>query len=260
MTYINSGLKVPLLDAIDRFTIITLKSERLNDEKDRPAVATELDFFNRTLDAYRREGVAIKNEWIEKMRDINAQIWDVESDIRNARRNNLSDEAVGHLAVKLRDLNDIRGAEVKKMRAEINDDFFTLPPTLDPAVDTSLKLPLHEAIDRLTIAELKLERLKNDPGYDTFTREHAFWKRVVEAWGTEVPIKDEWIASMKEWNGNVWDKESAIRQGREKEFGLEEMGARTLYLREMSKERVARKNKIASESGSVFYEVKTEVI
>ena len=262
MRYINSSLKVPLLDAIDRFTIIELKSERLRDEKDRGAVQNEYDFFKKTLDAYRTEGVTIKDEWLRKMRDINAKIWDVESDIRNGRRNNLNNEAVGHLAVKLRDLNDVRGKERAAMVEEIQDDFYELPPALVPGADTSLKLPLHEAIDRLTIAELKVQRLAKDKNLPSFERERAFYARVLDSYRADdgVDIKDGWLESMRDMNGRVWDEESAIRQGREKEFGLEAMGSRTLMLRDMSKERVGRKNKIAAEAGSNFYEVKTEVI
>ena len=65
---------------------------------------------------------------------------------------------------------------------------------------------------------------------------------------------------MLDMNGRVWDKEGAIRQGREGEFGLEERARRTLELREMSEERVSRKNAIAAAIGSAIYEVKTETI
>src|SRR5262249_4571800 len=152
----------------------------------------------------------------------------------NAKRNNLSDEEVGSLWVKLRDLNNVRGDKVKAMRAEINDDFFEIPPTLEPGTDTSLKLPLHEAVDRVTIAELKVERLAQDPNINSFKREHEFYKRVLEAYRAEgIDIKEEWLSGMKAINGRVWDLESAVRQGKEKEFTIAELGQRVLFLREL---------------------------
>ncbi len=194
------------------------------------------------------------------MKDINAEIWDVETNIRNGKRNNLTFEEVGRLAVQLRDLNDIRGKKKTGIMEEISIDFFEIPPKQALDTDTSLKLPLHETVDRVTITELYLERLPEHPNRRGIERELAFYLRVLDAYRAHdgVEISEKWLRGMKDINGRVWDREAAIRQGREKEFGLEEMGRRTLELRDLSKERVAWKNMIAQAVGLDFYEVKTE--
>lgn len=252
MTYINGGLKVPLLDAIDRFSIIELKRERLRDERDRSAVENEYAFYSRVLDAYRAEGVLVQNDWIAVMKEVNARLWDVEAEIRLAKQNGLSLEQVGQLAVHLRNFNDERTERRNRMAQEIDIDSLRIGD--EHASDTALKLPLHEAVDRFTILMLRRERLaKNIPT----KKEYAFYDAVLDAYRAEgVKIRDEWIEELKEINGRIWDLEGAIRQNREAEFGLEEMGRRTLELRTLGKERVAFKKKIAKAVRSNFYEVK----
>lgn len=259
MHYVNSGLKVPLLDAVDKFTIAELKYERVHSDKDRSSVENEHAFYKKVLDGYRKDGIQVKDEWIATMKEVNARLWDVEEDIRSAKKNNLPFEEVGKLAVKLRDLNNERVQKRDAQAREIGIDLFETGATI--AEDTSLKFPLFEAVDRFTITSLKLERLTGDKNYATFEKELGFYKKVIEAYRKEgVGITDELIAGMKDINGRVWDLEGAIRQGREEEFGLEEMGRRTIELRELAKERYGWKNKIAAAVGSDFYEAKTEII
>lgn len=257
MKYVNSGLKVPLLDAIDKYTIIQLKRERAETPENRQSIANETAFWERVLEGYRKDGVDVKDEWIAIIKEVNGRLWDVEEAIRNAKKNKLPNEEVGKLAVQLRDLNDERVKKRAKMVVELDNDFFETGKTID--ADTSLKLPLHETIDRLTITALKLERLKGDKNYASFQREYDFYSKVVDAFRKDgIKVKDEWIADMKTANGRVWDRESAIRQGRESEFGLEEMGRRTLELRDIQmQERIPAKNRAAFEIGAPFYEIKT---
>lgn len=257
MKYINSSLKVPLLDAIDKYTIIKLKHERAETPENKQSIANETAFWENVLQGYRKDGVPVKDEWISIMKEINARLWDVEEAIRNAKKNKLSNEEVGKLAVQLRDTNDERVKKRVTMVAELDNDFFETGETID--ADTSLKLPLHETVDRLTITALKLERLKGDKNYASFQREYDFYSKVVDAFRKDgIDVKQEWIDDMKKANGRVWDRESAIRQGREGEFGLEEMGRRTLELRDIQmQERIPAKNKVAIEIGAPFYEIKT---
>ncbi|MBI2612518.1 hypothetical protein HYW59_01745 [Candidatus Kaiserbacteria bacterium] len=257
MKYLNSDLKVPLLDAIDKFTIIELKHERAENDENRQSIANETAFWKKVLDAYRKDGVPLNDEWIATMKEVNGRLWDVEEAIRNAKKNKLSNENVGKLAVQLRDLNDERIVKRAKMAEVLGTDFFDTGEQI-PA-ETPYKLPLHETVDRLTITALKLERLKGNKNYPSFEREYAFYSKVVGAFRSDgINVKDEWIADMKAANGRVWDRESAIRQGREQEFGLEEMGRRTLELRDIQmQERIPAKNRVAFEIGAPFYEIKT---
>src|SRR3989344_7041783 len=259
MQYINKDLKVPLPDAMDRITILMLKRERLADEKSRLVVEKEYALYQKVLGGYRDDGFVIKDEWIERMKETNAALWDVEAAIREARKNKLTLEEIGRLAVALRDRNDERTAVKDQIAGEVRVDFYEMP-TESTASDTSLMLPLHEAIDRITILVLKRERLPNDKDRALVEKEYAFYQRVLDSYRNNgIDVRKEWITEMKEINGRIWDIESAIRQGREGEFGLEEMGRRTLDLRELSKLRVACKKKIAEEVGLDFHEGKAEI-
>ena len=57
-------------------------------------------------------------------------------------------------------------------------------------------------------------------------------------------------------NGECWDMESEIRKGKEGELGLEEVGRRTLTLRDKNKIRVGIKNEIVREYGEGFEDIK----
>ncbi len=258
MEYINADLKVPLLDAIDKYTIILIKTERAMNEKNKQSIANETVFWERVLDAYRSDGIPVKDEWIAVMKECNERLWDVEEEIRNAKKNKLTNEEVGKLAVRLRDTNDERVGKRETMVRELGNDFFETGEKIDEK--TPFKLPLHETVDRLSITSLKLDRLKGNKNYPSYEREYAFYSKVVDAFRKDgIDVKQEWIDDMKTANGRVWDRESAIRQGKEGEFGLEEMGRRTLELRDIQmQERIPAKNKVAFAINAPFFEVKTE--
>ena len=123
----------------------------------------------------------------------------------------------------------------------------------------SMMTPLPEAMDKLSILTLKLERLPNDVNRAMVEKEHAFYKKVIDLYKEEgVDVKDEWLAGMIDINGQCWDLEAAIRQGRDSELGLEEVGRRTIILRDLNKIRIERKNKIASDVGLDFFEIKVD--
>lgn len=121
----------------------------------------------------------------------------------------------------------------------------------------NLRTPLPEALDKLSILTLKLERLPDDTNRPMIQREWDFYTKVAESYRADgVVYKDVWLAELIDINGRCWDLEAAIRQGRDAALGLEEVGRRTILLRDMNKERIAIKNKIAEETGMDFFEIK----
>lgn len=123
-----------------------------------------------------------------------------------------------------------------------------------------MKTPLPEAIDKLTILMLKRERLPDSPERASVEREYDYYNAVLEAYRTEdgIDIKQSWIDDLYVANGHCWDLEAAIRQGRDAELGLEEVGRRAIELRDLNKIRIAAKNRIAEECGLDFFEVKVD--
>ena len=100
-------MKMPTSEIIDRYTITLLKSER-----------TEED-VSEELEAYKKElpDTDIAQNFIDRMYEINGKLWDTEGDIR--RGVDMPLEEVGRLAIKVRELNQIRNG----IKGEIVDEF-----------------------------------------------------------------------------------------------------------------------------------------
>ena len=101
-------MKMPISEIIDRYTITKLKSERTDAD-----VRDELLVYEKELQQY---AVNLDN-YISLMYNINAKIWETESDIRKGV--DLPLEYIGRLALKVRDLN----CEINGIKAAIVDEF-----------------------------------------------------------------------------------------------------------------------------------------
>jgi len=121
----------------------------------------------------------------------------------------------------------------------------------------NLRVPLPEALDKYSILTLKMERLPDDQR-KIIEKEFNFYKAVIDEYRKELDFKEEWIEKLHEINGRCWDLEAAIRSGKDGELSLEEIGRRTLVLRDYNKERIAQKNKVAEEIGLDFFEIKID--
>tara|TARA_Y100000310_G_C20371400_1_gene663674 strand:- start:25 stop:393 length:369 start_codon:yes stop_codon:yes gene_type:complete len=97
-------MEMPLAEVIDRFVIVRLKTERIKTEDKRD----EYEHYEKVLEEYRKKGINIKQEWIDKLYEANGKIWDLESDIRKGKEGLLGLEEVGRRAIKIREANKIR--------------------------------------------------------------------------------------------------------------------------------------------------------
>ena len=104
---------MPLSEILDRYTITKLKSERTNED-----VSEELKTYKAEIEKtiYSEKSNQVIS-FIERLYEINGQLWDTEKDIRNGVDMPL--EEVGRLALKVRDLN----CERNEIKAEIVDAF-----------------------------------------------------------------------------------------------------------------------------------------
>ena len=114
-------------------------------------------------------------------------------------------------------------------------------------------MPLPEILDRLSIIQLKIERI-GEPHLKKEAEEYEKAIREFEQKG--VRVNKEWLINLKIINGKIWDLESDIRKGKEHLLGLEEVGRRAIAIRELNKQRVGLKNKIVEETGLGFKDVK----
>ena len=106
-------MKMPLSEILDRYTITKLKSERTNED-----VSDELKTYKREI--YNPDYVERSNQivsFIDRLYEINGELWDTEGDIRKGVEMPL--EEIGKLALKVRDLNCTRN----EIKAEIVDAF-----------------------------------------------------------------------------------------------------------------------------------------
>ena len=104
---------MPLSEILDRYTITKLKSERTNED-----VSDELRTYKKEVD--NPDYVERSNQiisFIDRLYEINGELWDTEGDIRKGVDMPL--EEIGRLALKVRDLNCTRN----EIKAEIVDTF-----------------------------------------------------------------------------------------------------------------------------------------
>jgi len=112
-----------------------------------------------------------------------------------------------------------------------------------------LKLSIGDVVDRWTIAWLKHYRGK----VDTY-EECIAYQTYSENYDSNV-IKEAFEGLLAA-NGNIWLLESDIRQGKEGELGLEEVGRRALKIRDLNAGRIKIKNKLNEHFKEGFVEVK----
>jgi|TARA_B100001079_G_C16153685_1_gene401027 hypothetical protein len=106
-------MKMPLSEILDRYTITKLKSERTSED-----VSEELRTYKKEID--NPDYVEKSNQivsFIDRLYEINGELWNTEGDIRNGV--DLPLEEIGRLALKVRDLNCTRN----EIKAEVVDTF-----------------------------------------------------------------------------------------------------------------------------------------
>jgi hypothetical protein len=96
-------------ELIDKITILEIKSARMTDAAKLHNVRTELTLLNETWRASAFSTVDITAEW-SGLRDVNAQLWDIEDRIRDKERESLFDSEFIELARAVYVTNDERAA------------------------------------------------------------------------------------------------------------------------------------------------------
>ncbi len=97
-------MEIPLAELLDRFSIMKLKMERIGD----PYLKGEFDSLQKGINKYKDRGIDVKEDWLTRLYDTNAKMWDLEHDIRKGKEGELGLEEVGRRALAIRDLNKQR--------------------------------------------------------------------------------------------------------------------------------------------------------
>ncbi|VVB80136.1 Uncharacterised protein [uncultured archaeon] len=97
-------MEMPLPEILDRMSILKLKIERIGE----PHLKLEMSEYEKALEEFESKGVKIDPAWIKTLHEINGKIWDLESDVRRGKENELGLEEVGRRAIAIRELNKKR--------------------------------------------------------------------------------------------------------------------------------------------------------
>lgn len=127
-------------------------------------------------------------------------------------------------------------------------------------MDIVIQIGIGEAYDRLTILEIKLERIENEKKLRNVSREYDY---LVGVMATIVRPKDgnnklnDAIFRLKEVNSELWDIEDALREyEKEEDFGETFVKlARLVY--KLNDERASIKKLISEMHNSYFIEEKS---
>ena len=108
---------VSLGELLDKISILIIKEKNIVDDQKQYHIKNELDFLNKTLeDSISRFQV---KEYIEKLIEINSELWLIEDDIRDCEKKKQFDQKFIDLARAIYITND-RRSEIK---LEINKKF-----------------------------------------------------------------------------------------------------------------------------------------
>ena len=108
---------VSLGELLDKISILIIKGKNILDTKKQYHIKNELDFLNKTLENSISSSKV--KEYIERLIEINSELWIIEDDIRDCERKKKFDQKFIDLARAIYITNDKRS----KIKLEINKKF-----------------------------------------------------------------------------------------------------------------------------------------
>lgn len=113
-----SSVKVDIAPAelIDKITILSIKSERIDDVEKRKNVQSELDILTATRDQVIQPSASL-NDLTLKLKDVNERLWVIEDDIRSCEATEEFGSQFTELARTVYRQNDERA----RLKREINN-------------------------------------------------------------------------------------------------------------------------------------------
>jgi len=93
-------MEISLPEIIDRITILKLKIENSRGLEIKSSFEKELQEYEKALKEFEEKGVEIKQEWVNKLYEINEDQWNLESLINKIKQEKNLEE-LGKIYVKL---------------------------------------------------------------------------------------------------------------------------------------------------------------
>lgn len=116
-----------------------------------------------------------------------------------------------------------------------------------------MEIPPAEIIDRMSIVQLKVERIGNE---ESKIELEALKKEIENFKNKGLNIKDEWLEELYNINKKEWDLLGAMNEERRKGKDLAKIGELYLITEQVNKQRAEAKNKIVEATGIGFKEIK----
>ena len=109
--------QVSLGELLDKISILIIKEKNIDDSQKQYHIRNELEVLNKTLENSISQSQV--KEYIEKLIEINSQLWFIEDDIRDCERKKKFDQKFIDLARAVYITNDKRS----EIKSEINNKF-----------------------------------------------------------------------------------------------------------------------------------------
>jgi len=116
-----------------------------------------------------------------------------------------------------------------------------------------MEIPPSEIIDRMSIVQLKVERIGNE---ESKTELEILKKEIEHFKKNGLIIEDEWLEELYGINKKEWDLLGAMNEERERGKNLAKIGELYLQTEKVNKQRAEAKNKIVEKTGIGFKEIK----
>ena len=108
--------RVSIGELVDKITILRLKTQNISDPEKVLLAQKEKEALEQSLSELNLEGI---EHWIEKLMDVNGQLWQIEDQIREKEAQKSFDKEFVELARSVYLTNDKRFA----LKSQINQDF-----------------------------------------------------------------------------------------------------------------------------------------
>jgi len=104
-------MRYPLDELLDKRSIIQLKIERIDNNKEKDRLKREFKDYTEAIIEYINEGICNIQQvkkWHQELYEANGKTWDLEARIRKGQIGDLSLEEIGKTAIAIRESNGIR--------------------------------------------------------------------------------------------------------------------------------------------------------
>ncbi len=116
-------MKVPLPEIIDRMSILKLKIEYSKNSDLTKEFEKELRECESSVSEFEKEGLKIKQEWIDRLYEINKYQWGLESSMRKLKEEGKNFKEIGKLYIELQMSNKRRVAVKNQISEETGSGF-----------------------------------------------------------------------------------------------------------------------------------------